>query len=61
MINEPGQPQPHQPTEVVHQGRIVRYREQRQLLDDRTQLYRNLVPMPDGSELEIVRSIHKRR
>jgi hypothetical protein len=48
-------------TETTHQGRTIRYREQRQLLDDGSQLYRNLIPMPDGSELEMVRSVYRRR
>jgi hypothetical protein len=48
-------------TDTTHQGRPVRYREERQLLDDGRQLYRNLVPMPDGSELELIRMVYRRR
>jgi hypothetical protein len=48
-------------TEATSQGRVVRYREITQLRDDGTQLYSNLMPLPDGGEFEMLRAIHRRR
>jgi hypothetical protein len=48
-------------TESVQEGRTVRCREQRQIAEDGTQIYRNLLPLPDGSELEVVRVVYRRR
>ena len=48
-------------TEATHRGRIIRYRELRQFLDDGTRLYRNLVPLPDGGEFEMIRTVYRRR
>ncbi|MCW5980016.1 MAG: DUF1579 domain-containing protein [Bryobacteraceae bacterium] len=47
-------------TEAVHQGRVIRYREIIQTLDDGSRLYRNIVPMPDGSEFEMIRAMYRR-
>ncbi len=47
-------------TETAHQGRTVRYREVTQTLEDGTQVYRNLVPMPDSGEFEMIRTTYSR-
>ncbi len=48
-------------TEATHGGRTIRYREITQTLPDGTQVYRNLVPTPDGGEFEMIRSVYRRR
>ena len=48
-------------TEAAHGGRTIRYREITQTLPDGTQVYRNLVPTPDGGEFEMIRSVYRRR
>ena len=45
---------------VNHQGQVMHYREITQTLDDHTQLYRNLMPTPDG-EHEVIRATYRRR
>lgn len=47
-------------TETTHQGRPVRYREVIRTLEDGTQVYSNLVPAPDGSEFEMIRSTYRK-
>jgi hypothetical protein len=47
-------------TETSHDGRTIRYREQRQILDDGSQIYRTIVPSPQG-EFEMIRSLYRRR
>lgn len=48
-------------TEVTHGDRTVRYREITETQEDGTQIYRNLVPAPDGSEFEMIRATYRRR
>jgi hypothetical protein len=48
-------------TEITHQGQPVRYREVTQTLADGHQVYRNLVPTPDGGEFEMIRITAHRR
>ncbi len=48
-------------TEARHEGRTLRYREITETHDDGSQTYRNLVPMPDGTEHEMIRTIYRRR
>jgi hypothetical protein len=48
-------------TETTHQGRPFRYRETTTTLPDGSLEYRNLVPMPDGSEHVLIHSIYRRR
>ena len=48
-------------TETTLGERTVRYREIIETRADGTQLYRNLVPTPDGSELEMIRIVYRRR
>jgi hypothetical protein len=48
-------------TAATVEGRTIRYRETRQILGDGSHLYRNLMPMPDGTELEVVRAVYRRR
>jgi hypothetical protein len=47
-------------TQAAHEGRTIRYREQRQIIDDRTQLYRSLIPSPQG-EFEMIHALYRRR
>jgi hypothetical protein len=47
-------------TQAAHEGRTIRYREERQIVDDRTQVYRTLVPSPQG-EFEMIRALYTRR
>jgi len=42
-------------------GGTLRYREITQTEADGTQVYRNLVPVADGGELELVRTVYRRR
>jgi hypothetical protein len=48
-------------TEANQGGTSYRYREITQTMPDGSQHYRNLVPMPDGGEFEIIRSVYRRR
>jgi hypothetical protein len=48
-------------SEAFHQGRTVRYREITQTLDDGTQVYRHVLPTPDGGEFEMIRATYRRR
>lgn len=48
-------------TEFSHQGKILRYREITQTVEDGLLLYRNLVPTPDGGEFEMIRGNYRRR
>jgi hypothetical protein len=47
-------------TEATHQGRTIRYRETIQTLEDGSQVYRNVVPTPDGGEFEMIRATYRR-
>jgi hypothetical protein len=47
--------------QVTHGGRTVRYREITEKRTDGTQIYRNLVPTPDGGEFEMIRTVYRRR
>jgi Protein of unknown function (DUF1579) len=47
--------------EVEVHGETVRYREVTRALDDGTHEYRNLRPMPDGTEHEVIRATYRRR
>ena len=47
--------------EVSHGGRTIRYREIVETRDPNTQIYRNLVPTPDGGEFEMIRTTYRRR
>ncbi|MCI0688743.1 MAG: DUF1579 domain-containing protein [Sporichthyaceae bacterium] len=44
-----------------HGGQPVRYRETTEHRADGTQLYRNFVPRPDGTEFEMIRTVYRRR
>ncbi len=48
-------------TEATHDGRAIRYREITQTRADGTQLYRNIVKLPDGSDFEMIRTVYRRR
>jgi hypothetical protein len=48
-------------SEATHQGQTVRYTETTQAIEDGTQVYRNLVPTPDGGHFEMIRSVYRRR
>jgi hypothetical protein len=48
-------------TEATHGGGTIRYRELTQTVEDGVLLYRNLVPMPDGGEFEMIRTVYRRR
>jgi hypothetical protein len=48
-------------TEISHQGRVLRYREVTQTIEDGVQVYRNLVPATDGGEFEMIRATYRRR
>lgn len=41
--------------------RTIRYREVTQTLDDGSLLYRNVVPLSDGKEFDLIRGIYRRR
>ena len=47
--------------EANHDGRSVGYREVTEHRDDGTTVYHNLVPTPDGSELEMITATYRRR
>jgi hypothetical protein len=47
--------------EATHQGHSIRYREITETRPDGTQLYRNLIATPDGSEMELIRTIYRPR
>jgi hypothetical protein len=47
--------------EVTHGGQKVRYREETQTQPDGSQVYRNLVPTPDGADFEMIRTTLRRR
>jgi hypothetical protein len=47
--------------QTTSQGQLVRYRETYQRMKDGTRLYRNLVPLPDGTEFEVIRVTYRRR
>ena len=48
-------------TETTHGGRTIQYRETTETRDDGTQVYRNLVPTPDGGEHEMIKTVLRRR
>ena len=48
-------------TETTIGDRTVTYREVTETREDGTQLYRNLMPTPDGGEFEMIRIVYKRR
>ncbi len=48
-------------TESLHGGRTIRCREITETVADGTQIYRNLVPTPDGGEFELIRIVYRRR
>jgi hypothetical protein len=48
-------------TETSHGGRPFRYREVTQTMPDGSQVYRNLVPLPNGEEFEMIRTVYRRR
>ena len=47
--------------EVTHGGQKIRYRELTQTQPDGSQVYRNLVPMPEGGEFEMIRTTYRKR
>ncbi len=47
--------------EVTHEGKTVRYREETRTLPDGSQVYRNLLPTPDGGEFEMIRTTYRKR
>lgn len=48
-------------TEATHGGRTIRYREITETRPDGSQVYRNLVPTPDGGEFEMIRMVYTKR
>ena len=47
--------------EVAHAGRLVRYREITETVDDDTQIYTHLVPLPLGGEHPMIKITYRRR
>lgn len=47
--------------EAWHDGQTVRYREVTEHRADGSQVYRNLLAMPDGSEFQMMRTVYHRR
>jgi hypothetical protein len=47
--------------ETTHEGRTIRYRETTTTLADGSLEYKNLIPVPDGTEHQMIRSVYRRR
>jgi len=48
-------------TTGTHGDKPIRYREVTESREDGTRLYRNLIPMPNGDEFEMIRAVHTRK
>ena len=48
-------------TTGTHGGKPIRYREVTESKSDGTQVYRNLIPMQNGQEFEMIRAVYRRK
>lgn len=48
-------------TTGTHGEKPIRYREITESKEDGTRVYRNLVPMPNGEEFEMIRAVYRRK
>ena len=48
-------------TTGTHGDKPIRYREITESKEDGTRVYRNLIPLPNGEEFEMIRAIHRRK
>lgn len=48
-------------TTAAHGSGTIRYRETIETIEEGVQVYKNIVPLPDGGEFEMIRTLYRRR